>query len=79
MSRNEIENYLAEIISEELGIEIGSIDTKSSFHELGLDSINSMFLLEKVENKYQLSLTPLYFWDYPSIEAFSELVAAKIK
>ena len=74
----EIEAYLKLIISEELGVAIDNIDSDLSFYELGLDSINSMFLLEKVENQFNVSLTPLYFWDYPTISAFSKLLASKI-
>ncbi|MGD1958006.1 MAG: acyl carrier protein [Fulvivirga sp.] len=74
----EIQNFIIELIVNETKIDRSSIDIDASFQELGLDSINSMFLLEEIENKFQLTLSPLYFWDYPTIRAFSGLISEKL-
>lgn len=47
------------------------IDINATFHELGLDSINSIYLLDQIEKYYNISFTPLYFWDYPTINALA--------
>lgn len=77
-SETEIQVFITKLISDEIKINISDIDPDASFQELGLDSINSMFLLEQIENEYQLSLPPLNFWDYPTIRTFSGLIAQKL-
>lgn len=70
----EIKTYFKSIIAEELNISISSIKDDDTFFDLGLDSINAVFLLEVVEQHYKITLSPLDFWDYPTIGAFTKKV-----
>jgi len=70
--------FIKATISKEAHLDISEIDNSLNFHQLGFDSISAVFLLEKIEEKYQLSLSPLYFWDYPTIGAFASKVFEEI-
>lgn len=70
-SKDQVEDFLKKVISEESKIPSDSISRDQSFFELGLDSISSIFLLEQIEIKFNISLKPLDFWDYPNIDTFS--------
>lgn len=78
VSVSEIENYLKKFISEETENELSEINTKSSFHSLGMDSINSILVMEKMENQLNIELNPIYFWDYPDIQSYSQFVYKEI-
>lgn len=73
-SSDHIVTYITEIIAKEQKIDASKIQASASFFELGLDSISSIYLMELVENQFQIKLTPLDFWDYPTIESFSEYI-----
>ena len=64
-------NLFREGIMEETKSSKDEIDIDATFHELGLDSINSIFLLDQIESVYNISFTPLYFWDYPTIRTLA--------
>lgn len=70
----EVVEYLKGLIANEIKAPINEISEDVLFHEFGLDSVNSVFLLEQVESKYQLELTPLYFWDHPNIRLFAQQI-----
>lgn len=67
----EIIDFFKEIVAKETSCQPDEIDINDSFHALGLDSINAIFVLDKLEIKYNISLSPLLFWDYPTIQSFS--------
>ena len=64
-------NYFKDLVHQETGMEIDKINIDSTFHQLGLDSISSVHLLEQVERHYHIRFTPLYFWDYPTIRTLA--------
>ena len=68
---------LKSLISEEMEIDVSEIDENSRFEELGLDSISGIFILDKLEQKYGLELSPALMFDYPTIEKFSEYLISE--
>ncbi|ELR68488.1 hypothetical protein C900_00322 [Fulvivirga imtechensis AK7] len=64
-------HYFKCLVHQETGIEVDKIDIDSTFHQLGLDSISSVYLLEQIERHYRIRFTPLYFWDYPTIRSLA--------
>ena len=71
-----IEAYFVDIVSRETSIATNDIKVDETFHELGLDSINAVFVMEKLEKEFDVSLSPLCFWDYPTIRLLSEYIEA---
>ena len=71
ISTAEIEKLIKEMISKETGISLPDISSQSSFHQLGLDSVNSLFLLGDLEDALNLDIDPLSLYDNPTIASFS--------
>lgn len=59
--------HLKEIIGDETKTPAEDIDEDVTFHALGLDSISAVFIIESTESEYGVELSPLSFWDYPTI------------
>ena len=72
----QIVDFFKEIVAEETSASMQEIDVNDKFHALGLDSVNAVFVLEKLEKKYDIVLSPLLFWDYPTIQSFSTHINA---
>jgi acyl carrier protein len=74
MTRGELIEILKGLIAEEMGIPIDEINETDTFYNLGLDSVSCIFLMDKLEKKLQIDLNPIHFWDYPTIDTYSDFV-----
>lgn len=59
-------------VADALGVNINEIDENTEFVALGLDSLDTLFLLQELEDYTETEINPLVFWDYPNIELLSE-------
>ncbi len=48
------------------------IDLTNEFMELGIDSMQAMFLLDELEKSLNCEINPHLFWEYPTVEKFCE-------
>jgi acyl transferase domain-containing protein/tryptophanase/acyl carrier protein len=62
-----LRNDLSQIVMEFLKLEAGDISTDKILLDLGFDSIGLMTFANSINEKYQLDITPVLFFDYPSI------------
>jgi len=69
-TQDEIIALIQQLVAEETNLSVDQLDIHKSMGSLGLNSINSIYLLEKLENELDLSLNPLMFYDYPTIHSF---------
>ena len=74
MSKAEILTRLKQEIAKETGLTLPEIDDSASFYSLGLDSISSVFILDKLEKHLKVEMSPLFFWDYPTVELLAEYI-----
>lgn len=74
----EIAQSIKEVIAEELAVEISTIKVDQNFHDMGLDSLSSIFMLNELEHKYTIELQPMHIWNHPTIDSFSTLVHSLI-
>ncbi|VXD18394.1 acyl carrier protein [Marinoscillum sp. 108] len=74
ISTIEIEELIKAMISKETGTRLSDINSQSTFHQLGLDSVNSLFLLGDLEETLNLDIDPLSLYDNPTIESFSAYI-----
>ncbi|MEQ8424895.1 MAG: acyl carrier protein [Cyclobacteriaceae bacterium] len=70
-STEEIIHLLQERIAEETKLDLNKLDPDIPMGAFGLDSINSIYVLEQLENELGVELNPLMFYDYPTIRKFS--------
>ena len=71
-TKQDISDFFKLKIAEEMQMDIKEIDIHKNFAQFRLDSINSLFILEQLENYLGVSINPLDFWNYPTIEEFSQ-------
>lgn len=79
MSVENIQDWLASQIAEQLGVESDEIDIGVSFDSYGLDSVQTMSIANQGKQYYGVQLSPLVIWNYPNIESLSLYLAKKIK
>lgn len=77
-SKKNILDFLRKKIAAELRINESVIANDSSFHQLGLDSVNSLFLLNEVEEHFQIDIDPLSLYDNPTLDSFSEYLVDEL-
>ena len=74
MTRPEVLTVLKSLIAEETGIAVTEINDTDTFFNLGLDSVSCIFLLDKVEKKLNVEINPIHFWDYPSLDTYTDFL-----
>lgn len=74
MTKPELLSLIKTAIADETGIAVAEINDTDSFFNLGLDSISCVFLMDKVEKQLKVELNPIYFWDYPTIDTYTDFL-----
>lgn len=67
----EIILFLQKSIATETKLDLEKVTIDQCMGVFGLDSINSIFVLQQLEDFLELELSPLLFWDYPTIKSLS--------
>ena len=75
---NEIISFMKASLASEVNMSASHIDIHKDFFEYGLDSINAIYFLELIEREFKLQLSPLYFWDYPTIHSLAVQIQLEI-
>lgn len=68
---DEIITFLKQAIATETKLDLNKIEVDQYMGVFGLDSINSVYVLKQLEDFLHLELSPLLFWDYPTIKSLS--------
>jgi polyketide synthase PksN len=74
MKREGLIEAIKKLIAEETGIPKNEINESDTFFNLGFDSVSCIFLMDKLEKELKIELNPIHFWDYPSIDTYSEFL-----
>nr|ABM63537.1 BryA [Candidatus Endobugula sertula] len=74
----QIQTMLRESLEFELDIEPGMLDELKPFTDLGLDSINGVTWIRKINSHYGLSMTATKVYDYPNIIELAEFLRKQI-
>lgn len=74
MKAGDLISFMQSLISRETKIPVVEVSIDLEFREFGLDSISSMFIVEKLEEQFNITISPLHFWDYPTIEKLAQQI-----
>lgn len=77
MTKVHILQTLKQELSKETGLAVEDIADDASFFSLGLNSISAVYILDKLEEKLQIPMNPMFFWDYPTVSLFAEHLAGQ--
>lgn len=84
MTADEMQDWLACQIAEQLGVDSDEIDIRAPFDSYGLDSVQAMSIANLGKQHFGLQLSPLLMWNYPNVESlskhlFEELEASELE
>lgn len=79
MSAEDIQDWLAAQIAEQLGVDPDEINIRSPFDSYGLDSAQTMSIANLGKQYFGLQLSPLVIWNYPNIESLSQYLAEELQ
>jgi aryl carrier-like protein len=74
----EVHAILLVEVSKETSISIPELDDYENFINFGLDSVNCIFLLDRLEKIFKLGLHPVWFWDYPTIDSMAQKIFSEL-
>jgi acyl-CoA synthetase (AMP-forming)/AMP-acid ligase II/acyl carrier protein len=78
LAKGDIRTLLRAKLAARLGLRPEKVDPRASFHTHGLDSMQAADLIGEVSNALQMQLSPILFWNYPTIDELSEYLAGEM-
>lgn len=79
LSEQELISFCREELSQMMGVSPESIDIHTSFEDLRLNSIHAMQMLDELEDRLNISISPIIFWENPTLASFCKTIAQQIK
>jgi acyl carrier protein len=83
MNQHPTEEQLILICREELAVMMGvtpeTISVDANFEDLRLNSIHAMQLLDELEDRLHISISPIVFWENPSLATFCKFIIGQLK
>lgn len=76
--KNEVKKFLCEVIEQLTGIERESLNSESTFKEMGIDSINGLELIRDINHKYKANIETIAIYDYCNIETLSDYITGNL-
>lgn len=69
-TEEELISFCREELSLMMGVTPESIDINVNFEDLRLNSIHAMQLLDELEDRLNISISPIIFWENPTLSTF---------
>lgn len=79
LTEEEIQDWLADQIAKQLGIDVDEIDIQASFNSYGLDSVQAMNIASLGKQCFGIQLSPLVIWNCPNIKLLSQHLVEEIE
>lgn len=79
MTAEEIQDWLADQVAEQLGVEPDEIDIRVPFDSYGLDSVQAMSIANLGKQLLGVQLSPLVIWNYPNVESLAQYLAEEVQ
>jgi acyl carrier protein len=79
LTEEELISFCREELSQMMGVKPESIDVNTNFEELRLNSIHAMQMLDELEDRLNISISPIVFWENPTLSSFCKTIANQTK
>lgn len=79
LTEEELISFCREELSQMMGVRPESIDVNTNFEELRLNSIHAMQMLDELEDRLGISISPIVFWENPTLASFCKTIANQTK
>lgn len=74
----DIQEWLALQISEQIGADPDEIDVRKPFSSYGLTSMQATAIALMGQQQFEVALSPLMMWNFPTIESLSQFVMREL-
>lgn len=78
IAKSDIVDFLRQEVSKECGIIYKDVDIHVPFVDFRMDSLKAVYIMDRLEKFIGQELSPLYFWDHPTIESLATFIEAEI-
>ena len=78
ITKSDIVDFLKKEVSAECAIPYDHIDIDIPFVRFGMDSLKAVYIMDRLEKFIGAELSPLYFWDHPTIASLSTFIFHEI-
>lgn len=78
ITKPDIVDFLKKQVALECGVPFDKVDTRVEFVEFRMDSLKAVYIMDRLEKFLGKELSPLYFWDHPTIDSLSEFIVKEI-
>jgi len=72
-----LQNFVASCVAQVLGHQ-GQIDPRAGFFDLGVDSLTSLALRNRLQREFQCSLSDSRTFSYPSVEKLCQYLQGEV-
>lgn len=79
MTAEDIQDWLANQIAGQTGVDPDEIDPRAPFDSYGLDSVQIMSIASLGKQYFGLQLSPIVVWNYPNIELLADYLAKALE
>lgn len=79
LSEEELITFCREELSHMMGVTPESIDIHADFEALRLNSIHAMQMLDELEDRLNISISPIVFWENPTLSSFCKYISTQLK
>ena len=78
ITKTAIIDFLKKEVSKECSIPPGDVDVNVPFVDFRMDSLKAVYIMDRLEKFTGQELSPLYFWDHPTIQSLSDFIEKDI-
>lgn len=78
IAKSDIVDFLKEQVSKECDIHDQEVDIHIPFTDFRMDSLKAVYIMDRLEKFIGQELSPLYFWDHPTIDSLSTFIEKEI-
>jgi acyl carrier protein len=78
ISRGELVDFIKHQIVKECGVPYNEIDEHVPFINFNMDSVKAVFIMDQLEKYLKTELSPLYFWDNPTIDLLTTFLLEEV-
>lgn len=75
----ELIKFCREELSQMTGVAPNLIHNDTRFEDLRLNSIHAMQMLDELEDRINISISPLVFWENPTLSLFCKYIVSQLK
>ncbi|MDQ2656351.1 MAG: acyl carrier protein [Bacteroidota bacterium] len=78
VTKADIIDFLKHEVSKECEMPVAEVDPRVPFVDFRMDSLKAVYIMDSLEKYIGEELSPLYFWDYPTIDSLSGFICQEI-